>query len=141
MSFPAFWVGQLPKIYCLALVMEQPRSVTNLNQEFEEPGTSTCSKLTKPHEPFQGKQKRKERIYLDIHKFYVPALKPTLSIFNAFAEYSSKAFGEEWPVSKFNMEKQHDASGNDCSLSCGKSLTLIDCDIHHGGKYSKPVII
>ena len=86
------------------------------------------------------KENKKTRIYLDIYKFYVLALKPTLSIFNAFAKYSSKAFGEEWTVDKFNIEKHHDASGNDCSLSCRKYLTLINCDIHHGGKYSKPVI-
>ena len=78
-------------------------------------------------------------MYLDICKFYIPVLKPTPSISNAFAIYSSKAFWEEWTVGKFNMEKQHDASGNERSLSSGKYLTLIDCDIPHGGKYSKPV--
>ena len=78
-------------------------------------------------------------MYLDICKFYIPALKPTPSISNAFAIYSLKAFWEEWTVGKCNMEKQHDASGNERSLSSGKYLTLIDCDIPHGGKYSKPV--
>ena len=36
------------------------------------------------------------------------------------------------------MEKQHDASGNERSLSSDKYLTFIDCGIPHGGKYSKP---
>ena len=55
-------------------------------------------------------------MYPDIYKFYVPALKPTLSTFNAFLKYSSKAFKEEWIVGKFHMEKQHDALGNDYSF-------------------------
>ena len=38
--YPAFWVGQLPKLYYLVLIMVMPRSVTILNKsEFEEPGT------------------------------------------------------------------------------------------------------
>ena len=37
------------------------------------------------------------------------------------------------------MEKQHDASENESSLLSGKYLTLIDRDIPHGGKHSKPV--
>ena len=78
-------------------------------------------------------------MYLDIYKFYISALKSTLSTSNAFSKYSSKTFWEEWTVGKFNMEKQHDASGNERSLSPSKYLTLIDRDIPHGGKYSKPV--
>ena len=49
--------------------MVVPRSVTNLNKsELEEPSTGperrnnlnrTCYKLTKQHEPFQGKMKSK----------------------------------------------------------------------------------
>ena len=76
-------------------------------------------------------------MYLDICKFYVPAL-TTLSTSYAFAIYSSKAFWEEWTVGKLNIEKQHDASGNERSLSFGKYLTLIDRDIPYGGKYSEP---
>ena len=72
-------------------------------------------------------------MYLDIYKFYVPALKPTPSTSNTFVKYSSKTFWEEWMVGKFNMQKQHDASGNEHSLSSGKKLTLIDRDILHGG--------
>ena len=67
--FPAFWVGQLSKLYCLALIMVVPRSVTNLNKsKFEEPGTgpvrrnglnSACCELRKQDDPFQGKIKNK----------------------------------------------------------------------------------
>ena len=78
-------------------------------------------------------------MYLDIYQFYVPALKPTPSTSNVFSKYSSKAFCKECTVGKFNMEKQHDASGNERSLSSGKYLTFIDRDIPYGGKYSKPV--
>ena len=78
-------------------------------------------------------------MYLDIYKFYVPAIRPIPLTSNGFSKYSSKAFWEEWTVGKFNMEKQHDASGNERSLSSGKYLTLIDRDIPNGGKYSKPV--
>ena len=78
-------------------------------------------------------------MYLDIYKFYIPALKSTPSTSNAFSKYSSKTFWKEWTVGKFNMEKQHDTSGNERSLSSDKYLTLIDRDIPHGAKYSKPV--
>ena len=88
---------------------------------------------------FKEKQKTEEWMYLDIYKFYIPALKSTPSTSNAFSKYSSKTFWEEWTVGKFNMEKQHDASGNERSLSSDKYLTLIDRDIPHGAKYSKPV--
>ena len=59
--------------------MVVPHSVTNFNKsEFEEPGTnpvrrnglnSTCYKLAKQHEPFQGKIKNKrmnESRYLQV---------------------------------------------------------------------------
>ena len=55
--FSAFWVGQLPKLYCFSLIIVVPRRVTSLNKsKFEESGTgpvrrnglnSTCYKLAK----------------------------------------------------------------------------------------------
>ena len=78
-------------------------------------------------------------MYLDIYKFYIPALKSTPSTSNAFSKYLSKTFWKEWTVGKFNMEEQRDASRNERSLPFDKYLTLIDRDIPHGAKYSKPV--
>ena len=79
-------------------------------------------------------------MYLDIYNFYVPALKPTPSTSNAFSKYLSKAFWEEWTVGKFNRKSSMMPQGMIIhSLSYGKYLTLIDHNIPHGGKYSKPV--
>ena len=82
-----------------------PRIDTNLSKsEPEEPGTgpvrrngfnSTCYQLTKQHEPFPGKWKTKEWIYLNTYNFCVSALKPTPSTSDAFVKYSSKTFWEE----------------------------------------------